>query len=146
VAGLTGRSCRTGPTSITRRCWSGQCGWLKYGQRWYNPTVGRFTQQDSIERLTDPQQGNRYAYAADNPINYVDPTGESIEDLGEFASTVGNFSATGAFFGATIGCVVTLLAGCVEGAAAGAVIGGVVGGLFGIGYDLYEGYQEYGWF
>lgn len=55
-----------------------------YGQRWYNPATGRFTQQDSIERYADPKQGNRYAYAADNPINYVDPTGKDV-DWGDFA-------------------------------------------------------------
>jgi RHS repeat-associated protein len=62
-------------------------GWIKYGQRWYNPTTGRFTQQDSIERLADPEQGNRYAYAADNPVNYTDPTGQSF--LGCLGSVVG---------------------------------------------------------
>jgi RHS repeat-associated protein len=50
---------------------------IKYGQRWYNPALGRFTQPDSIVRLADPDNGNRYAYAGDDPINNIDPTGRS---------------------------------------------------------------------
>jgi len=45
---------------------------------------GRFTQQDSIEHLTDPAQGNSYAYAADNPINYIDPAGTDAVCSGTF--------------------------------------------------------------
>ncbi|MFE9191538.1 RHS repeat-associated core domain-containing protein [Micromonospora sp. NPDC007208] len=47
----------------------------KFGRRWYDPNTGRFTQQDSLSFLADPASGNRYAYAAGNPVNYVDPTG-----------------------------------------------------------------------
>ena len=53
-------------------------GMLKYGQRWYQPTTGRFTQQDSTTHLADPRQGNKYAYAGDDPINNTDPTGASF--------------------------------------------------------------------
>jgi RHS repeat-associated protein len=49
--------------------------YVKFGQRWYNPVTGRFTQQDSIENLADPSRANRYEYAGSNPINYVDPRG-----------------------------------------------------------------------
>jgi len=51
---------------------------LKYGQRWYQPVTGRFTQQDSITHLANPQQGNKYAFAGDDPINNTDITGQSI--------------------------------------------------------------------
>jgi len=50
--------------------------YTKYGQRWYNPTQGRFTQQDSLSFIGDPAKGNRYAYAGANPVNYIDPTGQ----------------------------------------------------------------------
>jgi RHS repeat-associated protein len=48
-----------------------------FGQRWYDPVTGRFSQQDSLETLADPTRANRYEYAASNPTNFVDPTGLS---------------------------------------------------------------------
>ncbi|WNV75797.1 RHS repeat-associated core domain-containing protein [Geodermatophilus sp. DSM 44513] len=48
---------------------------VRSGQRWYDPVVGRFTQQDALETLGDPRRANRYEYAASNPINFVDPLG-----------------------------------------------------------------------
>ncbi|MFJ9344811.1 RHS repeat-associated core domain-containing protein [Streptomyces sp. NPDC101733] len=55
-------------------------GYLKYGQRWYDPTTGRFTTQDPMTFLANPAQGNRYAYAGADPVNNIDPTGRSIID------------------------------------------------------------------
>ncbi len=49
----------------------------KYGQRWYNSYQGRFTQQDNLSFAGDPSKGNRYAYAGANPVNYIDPTGQT---------------------------------------------------------------------
>ncbi|MDG4758698.1 RHS repeat-associated core domain-containing protein [Micromonospora sp. WMMD710] len=49
----------------------------KFGQRWYNPDQGRFTQQDNLSFIGDPKHGNRYAYASCSPTNYVDPTGQA---------------------------------------------------------------------
>lgn len=48
---------------------------ILFGQRWYDPATGRFTQQDSLETIGDPSRSNRYEYAASNPTNYIDPTG-----------------------------------------------------------------------
>ncbi len=51
-----------------------------FGSRYYDPFTGRFTQADS--RRVGAEGGaavamNRFAYAANNPVSYVDPTGES---------------------------------------------------------------------
>lgn len=51
-------------------------GNIKFGQRFYNPTTGAWTQQDQINAPLDPHNANRYVYAGDNPINYTDCTGQ----------------------------------------------------------------------
>ena len=52
-------------------------GLVKFGQRWYNPTTGTWTQQDTLDNPLDPANANRYAYAGDDPINGQDPRGLS---------------------------------------------------------------------
>ncbi len=52
-------------------------GLVKVGVRWYDPTVGRFLQQDPwLGALALPLTLNAYAYCANNPVNMVDPTGK----------------------------------------------------------------------
>jgi len=53
-------------------------GLYDYGARFYDPRLGRFVQADSA--LADPLEPgawNRYAYAAQDPLRRVDPTGHS---------------------------------------------------------------------
>src|SRR5207249_275664 len=51
-------------------------GLYKMGARYYDPTAGRFTQQDPIAGCScNPQSLNHYALAGNNPINATDPTG-----------------------------------------------------------------------
>ncbi|TDD82759.1 RHS repeat-associated core domain-containing protein [Actinomadura rubrisoli] len=56
-------------------------GLLKLGQRYYDAGRGRFTQQDAISNIGNPQNGNRYTYAGDDPINNVDPSGALFTQL-----------------------------------------------------------------
>jgi RHS repeat-associated protein len=58
----------------------GGTGWTHLGYRWLNHSDGRYTQQDTMIRLANPANANLYAYAADNPVNYTDPTGQSWWD------------------------------------------------------------------
>ena len=45
--------------------------------RWYRPTLGRFIARDPVEgRKCLPLTLNPYAYAMDDPVDKVDPTGE----------------------------------------------------------------------
>ena len=44
-----------------------------YNARLYNPTTGSFISADSVG------SGNRYAYAANNPIMFTDPTGHMLD-------------------------------------------------------------------
>ena len=46
--------------------------------RYYNPQVGRFLSVDPVLGKPEiPQSWNRYAYVLNNPLKYVDPTGEA---------------------------------------------------------------------
>ncbi len=70
-------------------------GLYKMGHRYYDPTLGRFTQPDP-----SGQEKNAYLYAAGDPINNMDPSG-----LG-FLDSVSNFlEDTNDIWGAVTGCV-----------------------------------------
>ncbi len=46
-------------------------------RRFYDPDIGRFFSQDRIlGHLTAPQSLTRYSYAVNNPLKFVDPTGD----------------------------------------------------------------------
>jgi RHS repeat-associated protein len=48
--------------------------------RYYNPTLGRFISPDPVHFVEDNVHSfNRYAYANNNPMKFVDPTGEFAE-------------------------------------------------------------------
>jgi RHS repeat-associated protein len=51
-----------------------------FGARWNNAYTSNFTTQDTSNYIASPTTGNRYAYAADNPVNYTDPTGHQGQD------------------------------------------------------------------
>jgi RHS repeat-associated protein len=102
----------------------------KFGQRWYNPNQGRFTQQDNLSFIGDPKKGNRYAYAACNPVTLTDPTGqdtdneyvnECITDGVKGAVGVGVVGALGAWLGpvewgtAIAAVPIGFIGGCAEG-------------------------------
>jgi RHS repeat-associated protein len=55
-----------------------ETGLYYYGARYYDPILGRFIQPDTVlPNEFDPQAYDRYAYARDNPLLYVDPTGHA---------------------------------------------------------------------
>jgi RHS repeat-associated protein len=73
--------------------WDETTSLLKLGQRYLDTTTAAFTQQDTISQLGNPANGNRYAYATDNPTTYTDPTGQSgfddiMSGLGLLGGTV----------------------------------------------------------
>ncbi len=52
--------------------------WVHYGNRYYDPTTGTWTQRDTLDNPLSPQDANRYTYAGGDPINNVDPSGNQI--------------------------------------------------------------------
>ena len=74
---------------VTEREYTGQVsdipetGLYYYNARYYNPTIAKFTQADS---QGDTQ--NKYSYVANNPIIFIDPTGNYLkEGAGNVAET-----------------------------------------------------------
>ena len=130
-------------------------GLYYYGARYYDPELGRFITADpTIQHPYDPQDFNRYAYARNNPIKYIDPTGHGILDVigriiggivgGAVAVVTGNpaagvavYSAISSGFsaiesGANIGQAIGI--GVVSGLTAyavGNIVGNAVGDTFG---------------
>ncbi len=53
-----------------------EIGFSYYGARFYDPTIGRFLNPDTIiPEVYNPQVYNRYSYVYNNPLLYSDPTG-----------------------------------------------------------------------
>jgi RHS repeat-associated protein len=88
-------------------------GFINFGPRLYDPTLGQFLQADSIiPDVGDPQALNPYAYARNNPIHFTDPSGHSF---------------VSALMGAVFGLGVALVTGNVMlGAFAGGMIAGMI--------------------
>jgi RHS repeat-associated protein len=79
----------TQPKRFTGKERDTETGWDYFGARYYASKVGRFTTSDPAytiqENLVDPQRWNKYAYARNNPLRYVDPDGRAVvlaNDLG----------------------------------------------------------------
>ncbi len=111
----TGTAAATNPHRYISGYLDTSTGLYKLGIRYYDPTLGRFTQ-------TDPTgQDPHYTYARNNPCNYTDPTGQSAcfeNTLALFGSVVG--------YGLGVGAVLTGV-GAVAGVAGATVaLGGIV--------------------
>lgn len=68
-------------------------GLYYYGARYYDPVIGRFINPDTVVPApANPQSLNRYSYALNNPLMYIDPTGNwpSWHSVGSFFKGVGS--------------------------------------------------------
>jgi RHS repeat-associated protein len=119
-------------------------GLYNYNAREYDPVLGRFISPDSIvQDFSDPQTLNRYSYCRNNPLLYVDPSGNLffIDDLtiGALLISMAKGAAIGAAVGATVSAVTggDIGKGALTGAISGAFFGGAgtiiqTGGLEGV--------------
>lgn len=56
-----------------------ETGLYYYDARYYNSGIGRFISRDTWQgKLENPQSLNRYSYVTNNPLKYVDPSGNQI--------------------------------------------------------------------
>jgi RHS repeat-associated protein len=74
------------PNHMTGKERDSETGLDYFGKRYLSSAMGRFTSTDPVvitpERLKNPQQLNQYAYVQNNPLRYVDPTGEELVATG----------------------------------------------------------------
>jgi RHS repeat-associated protein len=57
-----------------------ESGLDNFGKRYFGSSLGRFQTPDAFYKdshVGDPQSWNEYAYARNNPLRYVDPTGQN---------------------------------------------------------------------
>ena len=112
-----------------------ETGLYYYNARYYDPELGRFTQPDTI--VPDPshsQSLNRYTYANNSPLVYVDPSGHLVWFaipliLAAVGAAVGGIQAAAS--GGNVGAA--MLGGAISGFGAGlgpvgAIVGGALGG------------------
>jgi RHS repeat-associated protein len=115
-------------------------GLYYYGARWYDPSLGRFAQADTIVPVAShgTQAWDRFAYTNNNPVRYNDPSGHCLilctaiigGAIGAIVGAVGYTAytiATGNEFNTG-----TMLLAAGGGAVAGALIGTGVGIAAGI--------------
>lgn len=83
--------------SFTGKILDTDTGLIYFGSRYYSPVLGRFITPDTVVQDSNPQNLNRYSYAANNPINRIDFNGHNwFKKL--VAKTSGYFGFSGTLF------------------------------------------------
>ncbi|WP_219724741.1 RHS repeat-associated core domain-containing protein, partial [Fischerella thermalis] len=99
-------------------------GLQRVGVRWYDPTVGRFLQQDPwLRSIYAPLTLNAYRYCVNDPVNAVDPSGLRI-NWGKVATNTAIGVGIGIIAVITLPAsgTVAIIGAAIYGAAAGAAI------------------------
>jgi RHS repeat-associated protein len=134
-----------GVSPATSYLYSGESFDFHIGQqylraRWYDPTTGRFNRLDPFSGNTsDPQSFHKYAYVHGDPVQGVDPTGESYLSVG--LAVVGQ-----GFLGIGVGVIIKIATGNAKDITVNSIvrdffIGAAVGGIFMTAKWGYTAYQ-----
>jgi len=112
------------PYTYTGREYDPESGLYYYRARFYDPEVGRFISKDPIGFWGGDL--NLYAYVGNNPVNWVDPSGELFSPVG---------AAVGGIVGGISGGIIASFGpnaslGSIATAVAVGAAGGAIGGLF----------------
>ena len=111
---------------FTGREWISQVGLYDYRNRVYSAQIGRFLQTDPIRFAAGDV--NIYRYVSNNPVNFLDPTGE-IGVPGAIIGGIGGAIAGGIGAKLSGGSWADIAKGATIGAASGAAMGAFTGGL-----------------
>ena len=85
---------RIGENFDNEICYTGQVydketGLYYYNARFYDPEDGRFLTQDTYRgEQMEPDTLHLYAYCANNPVNYVDPSGHAALPIVMYVTTI----------------------------------------------------------
>ena len=117
----------SGDTTLTHFLYNGRCGvsteanGLYYmRQRYYNPDIKRFINQDILTGSLDNSQSlNQYSYVQGNPVSYTDPFGLSpvnglFSDTNFAHSLLGLLSCIPGFVGSTASAIDGLVYAVVD--------------------------------
>ncbi|MDO3413390.1 polymorphic toxin-type HINT domain-containing protein, partial [Saccharibacillus sp. CPCC 101409] len=76
------------PFGYSGEFWDGDTGLQYLRSRWYDPSIGRFIQEDTFEGYVNrPSSLNPYTYVENNPLKYVDPSGKFLDTIYDLLST-----------------------------------------------------------
>jgi RHS repeat-associated protein len=84
--------------------------------RYYAPGMGRFLSRDPAAlNPKDPREWNRYPYVANDPINFIDPSGEAAGvEYGKIRTTFANATQTATVFGHRVGATIAAAKGAFD--------------------------------
>ncbi len=94
---LSDRSAFRHPYAFTGREWDAETGLYYYRARYYDPRAGRFLQEDPLGFAGGDL--NVYRYVLNNPVNLVDPSGETCFSAGDDVFRQDGCAISGGGFG-----------------------------------------------